>query len=39
VLFDDDGAALMLHEGADDYISDFTGDAGARIACATIKRN
>jgi Cu-Zn family superoxide dismutase len=36
VLLDDDGAALVIHEGADDYRSDPAGDAGTRIACGEI---
>ena len=37
-LFDDDGSAVVVHEGADDYQSDPTGHAGARIACGVIAR-
>lgn len=37
-IFDDDGAAVVLHEGADDYVTDPAGDAGARIACGVIER-
>jgi Cu-Zn family superoxide dismutase len=37
-LFHPDGAALMIHAGKDDQISDPAGDAGARIACGVIKR-
>lgn len=37
-LFDDDGSALMIHAGADDYRSQPSGDAGARIACGVIAR-
>jgi len=35
-LFDADGAALMLHEKADDYKSDPAGAAGARVACGVV---
>lgn len=35
-LFDDDGAAIVIHEGPDDYVSDPAGAAGARIACGVI---
>jgi len=35
-LLDDDGAALVIHAGPDDYRSDPAGDAGARIACGVI---
>lgn len=36
-LLDSDGSAFIIHEGTDDYASQPTGDAGARIACAVIK--
>lgn len=35
-LLDDDGAAVMIHAGPDDYRSDPAGDAGSRIACGVI---
>lgn len=35
-LLDDDGSALVVHAGADDYRSQPSGDAGGRIACAEI---
>lgn len=37
-LFDDDGAAIVIHEGADDYETNPAGAAGARIACGVIER-
>ena len=37
-IFDDDGAAVVIHEGADDYMTDPAGDAGPRIACGVIER-
>ncbi len=37
LLLDDDGAAIVVHEGADDYRTDPAGDAGSRIACGVIK--
>jgi Cu-Zn family superoxide dismutase len=37
-LFDEDGAAIVIHEGADDYTSDPAGDAGARIACGVVTK-
>jgi superoxide dismutase, Cu-Zn family len=37
-LFDDDGSAIVMHAGADDYHTDPAGDAGARIACGVIAR-
>jgi len=36
-LFDEDGATIMIHAGADDYESQPSGAAGARIACGVIK--
>lgn len=36
-LLDDDGSAMMIHAGADDYASDPTGNAGDRIACGVIE--
>ncbi|MBB3763317.1 superoxide dismutase family protein [Sphingomicrobium lutaoense] len=38
MLEDPDGTALVIHEGADDYSTDPTGDAGARVACAVLAR-
>lgn len=32
-----DGRALVIHDGPDDYISQPSGDAGDRIACAVIE--
>jgi Cu-Zn family superoxide dismutase len=37
-LLDADGAALVIHEGADDYTSDPDGKAGKRVACGVIRR-
>lgn len=37
-VFDDDGSAVVIHEGADDYTTDPAGDAGSRIACGVIER-
>lgn len=34
---DEDGAALIIHAGRDDHLSQPIGGAGARVACATIK--
>lgn len=36
-VFDDDGSAIVMHEGADDYETDPAGDAGSRIACGVIE--
>lgn len=35
-LLDDDGSALMIHAAADDYETQPSGDAGGRLACATL---
>ena len=35
-LFDADGAAIVIHEGPDDYVTDPAGAAGPRIACGVI---
>ena len=35
MIFDDDGAAFIMHAGADDYSSQPAGAAGDRIACGT----
>ena len=37
-IFDRDGASLIIHAKADDYLSQPDGNAGARIACGTIIR-
>jgi len=36
-LFDGDGSAIVMHMGADDYVSDPAGAAGARIACGVVE--
>lgn len=35
-LLDDNGSALVLHDGKDDHASDPSGQAGDRIACGPI---
>ena len=35
-LDDDDGSALIVHSGPDDYVSQPSGSAGDRIACGVI---
>lgn len=35
-LLDADGAALVVHSGADDYKTDPSGNSGERIACAIL---
>lgn len=35
-ILDSDGSALVIHEKADDNITDPAGDAGERIACSAI---
>jgi superoxide dismutase, Cu-Zn family len=37
-LLDADGAALVVHESADDYKSDPAGSSGKRLACGVIRR-
>ena len=37
-LLDGDGAALVVHEGEDDYKTDPAGNAGKRLACGVIHR-
>jgi superoxide dismutase, Cu-Zn family len=37
-IFDEDGSAIVMHEGADDYTSDPAGHAGPRIACGVIEQ-
>lgn len=36
-LLDDDGSALVVHAGVDDYKSDPAGNAGDRIACGVVE--
>jgi superoxide dismutase, Cu-Zn family len=36
-LFDADGSSLVVHAGRDDYVSQPSGDSGARVACAVIE--
>ncbi|MWV28761.1 superoxide dismutase family protein [Aurantiacibacter rhizosphaerae] len=38
-IFDADGTALVVHEGADDYRSDPAGDAGSRVACGVFSQS
>lgn len=38
-LFDSDGAAIVMHQGPDDYQSDPAGAAGPRIACGVIEKH
>ena len=37
MLLDEDGAAIVIHEGPDDHMSQPIGGAGARVACAVIR--
>ena len=36
-VFDSDGSAIVIHAGPDDYTSQPSGAAGARVACGVIK--
>ncbi|MGN7356483.1 superoxide dismutase family protein [Paenibacillus sp. SAF-054] len=36
-LLKDGGTSLMIHEKADDYVTDPSGNSGARIACSVIR--
>lgn len=36
-LFDADGSAVVIHADPDDYKSDPTGNAGARVACGVLR--
>jgi Cu-Zn family superoxide dismutase len=36
-LLDADGSSIMIHAGADDYVSQPAGNSGAKIACAVIR--
>jgi len=35
-LFDADGSSLVIHAGADDYMTDPAGNSGDRVACGLI---
>lgn len=35
-IFDQDGSSIVIHEKADDYVTDPAGNSGARIACGVI---
>lgn len=35
-LADADGTALVIHAGPDDYMTDPSGDSGARVGCAVL---
>ena len=37
MLMDEDGAAFIVHSGADDYSTQSAGDAGSRIACGVFE--
>ncbi|MCD7033520.1 superoxide dismutase family protein [Metabacillus sp. GX 13764] len=37
-LLDENGSALVIHEKADDYVTDPAGNAGKRILCGVVKK-
>jgi len=37
-LLDDDGSAIVIHDGPDDALTDPAGNAGKRIACGVITK-
>jgi superoxide dismutase, Cu-Zn family len=37
-LFHDGGTSLVIHEKADDYMTDPSGNSGNRIACGVIEK-
>lgn len=36
-LLDADGSSIVIHESADDYVTDPAGNSGARIACGVVE--
>jgi len=38
-VFDADGTSVVIHERADDYRTDPSGNSGARIACGVLRAN
>jgi superoxide dismutase, Cu-Zn family len=36
-LLDADGASIVIHAAADDYVTDPSGNSGGRIACAVVQ--
>lgn len=36
-ILDEDGSSIVIHEKADDYKTDPSGNSGARIACAVVR--
>jgi len=37
-VLDADGAAVVMHQGVDDYATDPAGAAGDRIACGVVSK-
>jgi len=38
-IFDEDGTAIVLHAGPDDYKTDPSGNSGGRVACGVLEKS